>query len=87
MIVRLGLSTRRLTERHCAHLDEREIELRNRVYFRSCPTLMVVGLLLILAICAIAALDLRLVAPERALVMPLGAYVMLILNLPWALLA
>ena len=87
VIVRLGLSTQRLTERHGANLDEREIELRDRIYFRSYQALMVVGLLLLLAVLAAIALDLTVPRSDRVLVTTLAAYVMLVFNLPWALLA
>lgn len=90
MVLRLGLSTRRLTERSSASLDEREIELRNRVYFRSYQAVMAIGLLLLFVTMAVWSFDLTFTGvgePGRIVALTLVAYVMLVLNLPWALLA
>lgn len=92
MVTRLGFATRRLTERHSASLDEFEIELRNHVYFRSYQTVMAVGLLLVFVVLVAWTFGIPATAlfgddTDRALVALLTIYILLVLNLPWALLA
>lgn len=84
--MRFSLATRRLTERSVASLDEREVELRDRVYFRAYKLVMLVGVVSVVALMAMWLLP-PLEAGDRIVSFMLVFYVWLVMYLPSALLA